>query len=77
MADCGYITCFFVFNIAEIEIGILSRQALEKPFPDMESFKKQVSKYTHLHNAAGPKVNWQFSTQDARIKLKGLFTTIL
>jgi hypothetical protein len=38
---------------AEIEIGILSRQALEKPLPTMESFKKQVSTWTQERNAAG------------------------
>lgn len=64
-------------DMAEIEIGIMSRQALGKPLPDMESFKKQVSTWTQQRNAAGPKVNWQFTTQDARIKLKRLYPTIL
>ncbi|MEK5028129.1 MULTISPECIES: IS630 family transposase [unclassified Paenibacillus] len=64
-------------DMAEIEIGIMSRQALEKPLPDMESFKKQVSTWTQQRNAAGSKVNWQFTTQDARIKLKRLYPTIL
>jgi len=64
-------------DMAEIEIGILSRQALEKPLPDMESFKKQVSNWTQQRNAAGSKVNWQFTAQDAIIKLKRLYPTIL
>lgn len=64
-------------DMAEIEIGIMSRQALEKPLPDMESFKKQVSTWTQERNASGSKVNWQFTTQDARIKLKRLYPTVL
>lgn len=64
-------------DMAEIEIGIMSRQALGRPLPDMESFKKQVSTWTQERNAAGSKVNWQFTTQDARIKLKRLYPTIL
>lgn len=31
-------------DMAEIEIGVMSRQALAKPFPDLESFAKQVRK---------------------------------
>ena len=63
--------------MAEIEIGIMSRQALEKPLPDMENIKKQVRTWTQKRNAAGSKVNWQFTTQDARIKLKRFYPTIL
>jgi hypothetical protein len=64
-------------DMAEIEIGIMSRQALAKPLPDMESFKKQVKSWTLMRNAECSKVNWQFTTKDARIKLKRLYPTIL
>lgn len=64
-------------DMAEIEIGIMSRQALAKPLPDMESFKKQVKSWTLRRNAECSKVNWQFTTKDARIKLKRLYPTIL
>jgi len=63
-------------DMAEIEIGIMSRQALAKPLPDMESFKKQVELWTQERNAKSSKVNWQFTTKDARIKLKRLYPTI-
>jgi hypothetical protein len=63
--------------MAEIEIGIMSRQALSKPLPDMESFKKQVKLWTLRRNIDCTKVNWQFTTKDARIKLKRLYPTIL
>jgi len=64
-------------DMAEIEIGIMCRQALAKPLPDMESFRKQVKSWTLQRNIEGAKVNWQFTTKDARIKLKRLYPTIL
>ena len=64
-------------DMAEIEIGIMSRQALSKPLPDLESFKKQVRAWTIKRNAEHRKINWQFTTQDARIKLLKLYPAIL
>lgn len=64
-------------DMAEIEIGILSRQALKKALPDMESFKRQVRVWTVKRNATCKKVNWQFTTQDARNKLKKLYPEII
>ena len=64
-------------NMAEIEIGVMSRQALAKPFPDMDSFKKQVKEWTVKRNITCNKINWQFTTEDARIKLKKLYPVIL
>ena len=64
-------------DMAEIEIGIMSQQALAKPLPDMDSFKKQIKAWTLRRNSECSKVNWQFTTSDARIKLKRLYPTIL
>lgn len=64
-------------DMAEIEIGIMSRQALSKPLPDMESFKRQVRIWTIKRNAEHTKVNWQFKTQDARTKLAKLYPVTL
>ena len=64
-------------NMAEIEIGVMCRQALGKPLPDMDSFKKQVEAWNLRRNKEGGKVNWQFTTSDARIKLKRLYPTIV
>ena len=64
-------------DMAEIEIGIMSRQALAKPLPDMDSFKKQIKAWTLRRNTECSKVNWQFTTSDARIKLKRLYPTVL
>jgi hypothetical protein len=64
-------------NIAEIEISVMCRQAISKALPDMDSFEKQVSSWTLQRNIECTKVNWQFTTKDARIKLKRLYPTIL
>jgi len=64
-------------NMAEIEIGVMCRQALSKPLPDMDSFKKQVNAWNLRRNTQGGKVNWRFTTKDARIKLKRLYPTIV
>jgi len=64
-------------DMAEIEIGAMCRQALAKPLPDMDSFRKQVKTWTLRRNAECAKVIWQFTTADARIKLKHLYPVVL
>ena len=64
-------------DMAEIEFGIMSRQALGKPLPDLESFKQQVHSWTINRNSEGVKIIWQFKTQDARIKLARLYPTLV
>ena len=64
-------------DMAEIEIGIMSRQALSKPLPDLDSFKQQIRAWTSKRNSQSVKVNWQFTTHDARIKLARLYPTIV
>ena len=64
-------------DMAEIEIGIMSRQALGKPLPDLESFTQQVRTWTIQRNAQSVKINWQFTNQDARIKLASLYPIIV
>lgn len=63
--------------MAEIEISIMSRQAMGKSLPDLESFKQQVRAWTVKRNTECVKINWQFNTQDARIKLASLYPTIV
>lgn len=62
--------------MAEIEIGIMCRQALGKPLPNLESFKHQVRAWTIKRNTECVKIRWQFKTHDARIKLARLYPTI-
>ncbi len=64
-------------DMAEIEISVLCRQALSKPLPDMESFKKQVKNWTIQRNTECRKIIWQFTTKDARLKLAKLYPSVL
>jgi len=64
-------------DMAEIEISVMSRQALAKPLESMDSFKSQVQAWTKQRNIAGSKVSWQFTAADARIKLKRLYPSII
>lgn len=64
-------------NIAECELSVLSRQALKKRFASKEELEKQVKAWTNRRNELQKGVDWQFTTQDARIKLKKLYPTIL
>ena len=64
-------------KLAEIEIGVMCRQALSKPLPDMESFKSQVKAWTFNRNIECSKISWQFTTKDARIKLKRLYPVLI
>ena len=63
-------------NMAEIEIGVLSRQCLCRPFDNFESVREQVSAWQCQRNAACSSVSWHFSSSDARIKLKKLYPAI-
>ena len=64
-------------DMAEIELSILSRQALVKPKPDAETFSQAVRSWTARRNAECRKIHWQFTTADARIKLAKLYPSIV
>ena len=63
-------------NIAEIELSVLTRQGVNKRVPDKETLKTQVEAWYNLRNEKTAKVDWQFTTKDARIKLKRLYPTV-
>lgn len=63
-------------NMAEIELSVLSRQCLERRMPDMETLAAEVAAWQERRNAAGGKITWRFTTEDARIKLKKLYPSI-
>jgi len=64
-------------NIAECELSVLSRQALQKRFPTKEILQEQVEAWTNNRNNKQMGIDWQFTTQEARIKLKKLYPTVL
>ena len=63
-------------NIAEIELSVLSRQCLERRVPDMETLQVEVAAWQERRNAAERSINWRFTAEDARIKLKKLYPSI-
>lgn len=64
-------------NIAECELSVLSRQALNDRFKSKCVLEKQVNEWVKERNAAQKGVEWHFKTADARIKLKRLYPTVL
>jgi len=64
-------------NIAECELSVLSRQALKKRFASKEELEQQVEVWAANRNDLQKGVDWQFTTQDARVKLKKLYPTLL
>ena len=63
-------------NMAEIELSILSKQCLDRRIPNQEVLKKEVSAWAEKRNEHPTPMNWRFTTEDARIKLKKLYPTI-
>jgi hypothetical protein len=60
-------------NMAELELSHLSRQCLDRRIADKETLKKEVVAWAENRNKKSAKVDWQFTTKDARIKLKKLY----
>lgn len=63
-------------DMAEIEIGVMARQCLDRRIPDQESLKREIKAWQDKRNQEGVRVSWRFTTQDARVKLKSLYPTI-
>jgi len=63
-------------NIAEIELSVLSRQCLDRRVPDFATLAAEVAAWQARRNAAGGTVDWRFTTDDARIKLKRLYPSV-
>jgi hypothetical protein len=60
-------------NMAEIELSILSRQTLAERIADRESLEREIQAWEKERNDANATIDWQFTTKDARIKLKRLY----
>jgi len=63
-------------NVAEIEFSHLSRQCLDRRIPDKEAFIRETDAWCKERNNSNAIVDWQFTTDDARIKLKKLYPII-
>ena len=60
-------------NIAECELSVLARQCLARRIPDMERLRSEVAAWASQRNATHTTIDWQFTTADARTKLKKLY----
>ena len=60
-------------NMAEIELSVLKGQCLGRRIDNMENMKAEVAAWEQDRNNSLKKINWQFTTSDARIKLTRLY----
>ncbi len=60
-------------NIAEIELSVYKRQCLPERIPDIEIMREMTTAWNEHRNTSQSKVDWQFTTEDARIKLRRLY----
>lgn len=60
-------------NIAEIELSALKRQCLDRRIPDMDTMRREINAWQFNRNNRSTRINWQFTTSEARIKLKKLY----
>jgi len=62
-------------NMAEIELSVLARQCLDRRIESAEELRREVRAWEKDRNESGVEVRWQFTTADARIKLRRLYPT--
>ena len=60
-------------NMAETELSVLARQCLDRRIDDRDLMAREIAVWQTARNTAEARINWQFKTEDARIKLKRLY----
>ncbi len=63
-------------NMAEPELSVLSRQCLSRRIAHINEISQEVQQWTSQRNQKQTGIDWQFTTDDARIKLKHLYPKI-
>jgi len=63
-------------NIAEIELSIMGRQCLARRIADQDSLNHELKGWQDERNAGEKSVDWQFTTDDARVHLRRLYPNI-
>jgi len=63
-------------DIAEIELSVFTKQCLDRRIPDVDTLRKEAKAWYRERNAGQKSVDWQFTTDKARIKLKRLYPQI-
>ena len=64
-------------NMAEIELSVLTRECLCRRIADQETLKQEVRVWQTRRNEQRASISWRFTTDDARIKLKRLYPSII
>ena len=64
-------------NMAEIEINVMVGQCLDRRIDSIETVRSEVAAWQARRDNLQAKVNWQFTTKDARVKLKRLYPTTI
>ena len=63
-------------NVAEIELNVLNGQCLNRRIDEIEIVRQEVQAWQEKRDSLEAKVNWQFTNEDARIKLQRLYPTL-
>lgn len=63
-------------DMAEIELNVLQKQCLDRRLPDKPTLIEEIAAWQQPRNNAQCKVDWRFTTEDARTKLKKLYPSI-
>jgi len=63
-------------NVAEIELSVFTKQCLDRRIPDMSTLQQEAKAWYRKRNANQKAVDWQFTTESARVKLKRLYPQI-
>ena len=64
-------------NMAELELSVLGRQCLQQRIPSLQEMQAQVAAWQQRRNQAACRVQWHFTTQEARTKLHKLYPNLL
>ena len=62
-------------DIAEIELNVMTRQCLSRRIDTISNLRNELFEWEVERNTIAARVNWQFRTEDARIKLNSLYPT--
>ena len=63
-------------NVAEVELNVMIRQCLNRRLDSIDVLRDEVAAWQAARDRIRAKVNWRFTTPDARIKLKRLYPTL-
>jgi len=63
-------------NMAEIEIGVMTRQCIDRRIESQEALRSEIDAWQKQRNKKNIQINWRFTTEDARVKLKSLYPAL-